>query len=262
VARRAIPLRFLRGDWRPHAALQARRRGGGGLSGREDYPGRSSGKRRAELGLGTSHTFSQSLPSLRERTTKPVAKASNSSSSSGPPPTLPVRPPSGQVMELLPPIGSKGGKGWGAVLAEGLCVPLEEEGGSGEPWAKKLPTSVPRVLWKERTTSLAAVVPKLLATGRHASETEKAGPKAEPPPLRFAAGDEGTLGVAALLTGPSSSPGVASASLGSTPEEGGGGVTSGSASPAGAGGGDAPALDPPGISSPSSGSGAWETVWG
>jgi len=117
------------------------------------------------------------------------------------------------------------------------------------------------VLWKERTTSLAAVVPKLLATGRHASETEKANPKAEPPPLRFAAGDEGTLGVATLLTGASSSRSVASASLGSTPEEGGGGVTSGSASPGG--GGDAPAaLDPPGISGPSSGSGAWETVWG
>ena len=82
----------------------------GGLSGREDYPGRSRGKSRAELDLGTSHTFSQSLPSLRERITKPVAKAHNSSGS-GPPPTLPTSPPSSEALELLPPMGSKGGKG-------------------------------------------------------------------------------------------------------------------------------------------------------
>src|SRR5215211_8014994 len=102
------------------------RRAPGGSSGRGNYPGRSRGKSRAEVGFGCSQAAQQRKPSRSSRTS-PETKTPSSSTTK--PPQGPVWPETPEEEETELP--SNGDGSWEAsgsemVPSEGLSVVLPE----------------------------------------------------------------------------------------------------------------------------------------
>ena len=101
----------------------------GGISRRGDYPGRSRGASRAELGFGGSQEVRWSNPSRLSRTS-PDAKTQIRSSGAKPPPPRPAWPPLLEK-ELPPSSGAMGEAGCGAP-SEGFSGPVDPaEGDAG-----------------------------------------------------------------------------------------------------------------------------------
>src|SRR5215204_4046263 len=105
------------------------RRALGGISGRGDYPGRSRGASRAELGFGGSQEVRWSNPSRLSRTS-PDAKTQIRSSGEKPPPPRPAWPP--LLEKELPPSGGAMGEAGCGTPSEGLSGPVDPaEGDAG-----------------------------------------------------------------------------------------------------------------------------------
>jgi hypothetical protein len=146
------------------------RRRCGGLSGGENYPGRSRGKSKAELGFGSSQNIRESFPSGRSR----IKLSIKMHSKSGAPLLLlllmPPCPPPNRDKALPPPTGGAiGEEGFGIPFA-GLSAPLV---GESEGSLRKLPTTFATLLavfWSVFTAVVAAAC-KLPCRARGTSRT-------------------------------------------------------------------------------------------
>jgi hypothetical protein len=218
----------------------------GGLSGGENYPGRSKGKRRAELGFGSSQKTHESLPSARSRIKPSIKTQSNSGVILLLP--MPPCPPPNKEKKLPPPIGGATGEAGCGVPFEGPSSPLV---GASEDSLKKPPRTFATLFaafWSVFDTLVAAacksgrasdtsptvgriVRPATRASGMTAEEADSIGTAlADLFPRRGAercssVGDESTAGFSSgaaagseLLSLGVTAPGVDTAGL----EEGGG----------------------------------------
>jgi hypothetical protein len=185
-----------------------KRRSCGGLSGGENYPGRSKGKSRAELGFGSSQKTRESLLSGRSTIKTSIKMPTNIGVTLLLP--IPPCPPPNSEEKLPPPIGGTMGEIGCGVPFEEPSTSLVGEEDSEDP-LRKPPRTLATLVAVSWSVFTAVVAAACKPPGRTRDTSSTAWVTLRPAAIGFSSGitaEDAGCSVGEAFTGPSSTRGA------------------------------------------------------